>query len=76
MKKLSVVVDLHYVRLDQLNSQWWKARRLNSSALLFEVLAPRLLELLEQRFPQPRGPKRPRFRSFSPVFWPRGCCAS
>eukprot|EP00435_Cladocopium_sp_Y103_P023550 s785_g5.t1 len=37
--KVSVVVDLHHVKLEQLNSHWWK------------ILAPRLLQLVDKRFP-------------------------
>lgn len=37
--KISVVVDLHHVKLEQLNSHWWK------------ILAPRLLQLVDKRFP-------------------------
>ncbi|CAK9058331.1 unnamed protein product [Durusdinium trenchii] len=37
--KISVVVDLHRVKLRQLNSHWWK------------MLAPRLLQLVDKRFP-------------------------
>eukprot|EP00434_Breviolum_minutum_P031147 symbB.v1.2.027546.t1/scaffold2835.1/size69263/3 len=38
--KISVVVDLHHVKLEQLNSHWWK------------ILAPRLLQLVDKNFPE------------------------
>eukprot|EP00913_Durusdinium_trenchii_P017734 g16666.t1 len=43
--KISVVVDLHRVKLRQLNSHWWK------------MLAPRLLQLVDKRFPGPGPPE-------------------
>ncbi|CAJ1404921.1 unnamed protein product [Effrenium voratum] len=38
--KISLVVDLLHVSLQQLNSHWWK------------ILAPRVLDMVEDRFPQ------------------------